>query len=456
LIQNETIIPPTLGGSYVYTANTAAAFLRKKAYPYRKAPPPDMVEFKKYELEEARDLDLEEHSRQILTLYDEFVKNRKFDAVIFGAPNGSIVHLALAMGVPYLCSQFRIPILVKSKNENDRDDLTPYAQVVKYIGKRWTTKYDWGTVSCLVDPIHDRMDLGVYAHVREKFTAVPPAFKEFIGRCLKPNGTVIFVNMTYPWISHHIDESAFLQIGGLGEVAPNEYFEGSDRINTFLEAEHTQHRGGWKLTDYEVVQKLESEWSVEPELEKSVQEYCNEQGYSFLPLKQDHPAGFNILTARAMHKKHTADGGSCRGWSINIFWGLCPTLVLRARLLNCWCTFTDRLSLKISEQQLSALLNTFPNVPRRAVLGYYWSYPGAKVLDIVPPSGWLDMLSRHVPKSKILFPGVNDLESTEHDVFEYEDTLYEESKRHAGRESKYNVTVDDLRTMLRSEILHKK
>jgi len=446
----DTLVPLTLGGSYVYMANTVAAFLGKKVYPYIPAPPPKYVEFKKYRLEEAASLDLEAHCRSILSVYKPFVPNRRFPAVILGAPNGGIVNLAVAMGVPYLCSQFRIPIMIEDGGRGkNKDDLKPYAEVVEHIGESWSAKYRWGTVSCLVDPIHDRMDLGKYAHVREKFTDVPPAFKQFLLKHLKPKGTIVFVNTMYPWMSHSLRDRVHLQIGGLGNVSPDEYLAGSERVNQFLKAEKSEHQNGWRLDNYPVVQRRESEWGTEPEFKKAVQEFCHKHGYGFLPLEQDHPAGFNLLAAHAMHKKHTADRGQCGGYSINIFWGLCPTLMLRARLLGCWFTFTDRASLDVSEWQLQTLLNDFPDVPRRAVLGYYWSYPGAKVLDIAPPGDWVNMLLKYIAPSEVRWPGIKDLGSTEHDIFRYEDELFEECKRYQGRESKHNVTVEDLISLLR-------
>jgi len=444
-LNNDLIVGPTIGGSYVYVANTAAAFLKKKAYPYLPAPPPAYVEFKRYSPEEAANLDLDEQGRKILSLYNDFVKNRRFDAIIFGAPNGGIVHLAAAMGIPYICSQFRVPIFVDS---GSKDDLGPYAKIVEFVGKSWLARYNWSSVDCLADPIHDRMDMGHYAHVRAKFIDIPPVYGDFIQRHLKPRGTLIFVNVTYPWIKHRLQERMHLQVGGLGEITPKEYIEGSGRVDQFLEAEKSAHRGGWRLPEYELIERPESEWGTEPELKKSVQKYCNEKGYNLMILERDHPAGFNILAAHAMHLKHTADKGKCGGYSINIFWGLCPTIVLRARLLSCWFTFTDKRSLEISEQQLRQLLKDFPDAPRKAILGYYWSYPGAKVLDIVPPSGWLKMLSEYIPRENIQTPGITDLESTEHDVFQYEDILYEESKKYAGKESPYNVTTEDLRSLL--------
>jgi hypothetical protein len=168
-----------------------------------------------------------------------------------------------------------------------------------------------------------------------------------------------------------------------------------------------------------------------------------------MSLEGEHPASFNILATHAMHKRHTWDGGSCGGWSINIFWGLCPTLVVRARLLSCWFTFTDRASLRISEQQLRLLLNEFPDVPKTSILGYYWSYPGAKLIDVVPPSGWSNMLSKYFPNKDVSAPGIKDMENTEHDIFQYEDELYEKSKKYEGKESKHNVTVEELREIMR-------
>jgi len=445
-LAEDLIVAPSLGGSYIYTANTVAAFLKKKVYPYLPAPPPRFVEFKKYTPEEALNIDLNEQCRKITGLYEDFVKDRKFDAILFGAPNGGIVNLATAMGIPYLCSQFRIPVMVESKSVN-RDNLEPYAKVVKLLGKRWTVRHPWSSVCCLVDPVHDRMDLGVFAHVRSKFIEVPPVYKEFIQRHLKPGGTLIFVNVTYPWTKYRLDDHTYLQVGGLGEIAPKEYLKGSERLNQFLAVEGTDHQGGWNLPNHELVRRPESEWSVEPELKEAVLQYCKQRSYDLLYLEHSHPAGFNILAAHAMHLKHTADGGKCGGYFINIFWALCPTLALQAKLLSCWSTFTDKASLKILEQQLSRLTKDFPDVPKKVILGYYWSNPGAKMLDIVPPSGWLKMFSKYIPSEDVWMPGIYDLENTAHDIFKYEDELYEESKKYAGKESSYNVTIEDLKSL---------
>jgi hypothetical protein len=445
-LNKDLIVAPNLGGSYVYTANTAAAFLKKKVYPYLSAPPPRFVEFRIYTPEEALNLDLNEHCRKITELYDGFLKDRKFDAILFGAPNGGIVNLATAMGIPYLCSQFRVPVMIQSRPMS-RDNLEPYAKVVKLLGKRWTIKHPWSSVCCLVDPVHDRMDLGVYAHVRSKFIEVSPVYKEFIHSHLKPGGTLIFVNVTYPWIKYSLGDHIYLQVGGLGEIAPEEYITGSERLNNFLATEGTDHQGGWNLPNSELVRRPESEWGVEPELKEAVLQYCRQKGYDLLYLEHSHPAGFNILAAHAMHIKHTTTGGMCGGYSINVFWALCPTLALRARLLSCWSTFTDKSSLKILEQQLLRLSKDFPDVPKRAIIGYYWSHPGAKALDIVPPSGWLKTLSRYIPLEDIRIPAIHDLENTTHDIFKYEDALHEESEKYAGKESSYDVTIEDLKSL---------
>jgi hypothetical protein len=57
------------------------------------------------------------------------------------------------------------------------------------------------------------------------------------------------------------------------------------------------------------------------------------------------------------------------------------------------------------------------------------------------------MLSKYIPRETLIAPGLNDLESTEHDIFQYEDLLFEESKRFVGKESKHNVTIEELRTI---------
>jgi len=69
------------------------------------------------------------------------------------------------------------------------------------------------------------------------------------------------------------------------------------------------------------------------------------------------------------------------------------------------------------------------------------------MLDIVPPSGWLKMLSEYIPPEEVGVPGLHDLESTTHDIFKYENELYEESKKYAGMESSYDVTIEDLKSL---------
>ncbi len=451
-LNEDLIVAPSIGGSYIYATNTAAAFQKKKVYPYLPAPPPRFVEFKTYTPEEALNLDLNEQCRKITGLYEELVKDRKVDAILFGAPNGGIANLAIAMGIPYLPSQFRVPTIIESSPKS-RDDIEPYAKVVKLLGKHWTLKNPWSSVCCLVDPVHDRMDLGIYAHVRSKFVKLPPVYKEFIQKHLKPGGTLIFANVTHSWIKHRLGDQIYLQVGGLGEITPKEYLKGSERLNQFLAMQGTDHQGGWGLPNSELVRRPESEWGVEPELKDAVLQYCRQRGYDLLYLEHSHPAGFNLLATHALHLKHTADGGKCGGYSINIFWALCPALTLRARLLSCWSTFTDKASLKILEPQLRQLTKDFPEVPKKAILGYYWSNPGAKMLDIVPLSGWLKIISKYIPTEAIRFPGVYDPENTVHDIFKYEDELHEESKKFIGRESSYNVTIEDLKSLSASSAM---
>ncbi len=69
------------------------------------------------------------------------------------------------------------------------------------------------------------------------------------------------------------------------------------------------------------------------------------------------------------------------------------------------------------------------------------------MLDIVPPSGWLKVLSKYIPPEDVRTPGIYDLENTVHDIFKYEDELFEESKKYAGKESSYNVTIEDLKSL---------
>jgi hypothetical protein len=78
------------------------------------------------------------------------------DTVVPPTLGGSYVYMANIAA--------RAPIFVKNDSgSKDKDELKPYAEIVSRIGEQWAAKYSWGNVSCLVDPIHDRMDMGEYA-----------------------------------------------------------------------------------------------------------------------------------------------------------------------------------------------------------------------------------------------------------------------------------------------------
>lgn len=82
-------------------------------------------------------------------------------------------------------------------------------------------------------------------------------------------------------------------MGGWGDIPPEEFLEGSDRLRAFA------RRTGLKFTDWRLKNHLlergpESEWGSEPGLAESLESFCKEEGYRYVHVDRACLPGDNI------------------------------------------------------------------------------------------------------------------------------------------------------------------
>lgn len=145
------------------------------------------------------------------------------------------------------------------------------------------------------DPNQDRLPVSEMAYFRVKSLALGPAYREFLRTVLAPGGTVFLSECTLEWPSTKVSDGHSFQFGCIGGLDPQDYYEGSERIERFLAGEGSKRRS-WDPPEPDG-QRREAEWGFRPELGEDVADLADEQGYRVCRLRHGHPQEMSPLVA---------------------------------------------------------------------------------------------------------------------------------------------------------------
>lgn len=204
----------------------------------------------------------------------QFPRDRRYPAVLLGSPNGAAVHLAAALGIPYLPQTF----LVSVSHEGAHVDDVQHRMATAAPGARKLLEANPGLqIHQLHDPVNDRPMLECMDYFRVKFLRIEPAYERFIRDTLEPGGTLLVVEDQATWPTTLVQERHLFQLGGLGSVRMDEYFEGGPRVERFLEKHGSPWRS-WHPPEPDG-NRPESEWGLEPSWHEEVRSLSERQGY---------------------------------------------------------------------------------------------------------------------------------------------------------------------------------
>jgi len=269
-----------------------------------------------------------------------------FSAVVIGAPNGGVAHLAAALGVPFLSQHF----LISFRDPTDPDDIWAYFEHGSALAQRILRREPMLAVVNHYDPLHDRYLVRWVNHIRLKLLDLPEAYKAFIRRRLPPGGVVIFTDCRYRWLQYRVGPRHTFQVGGLGGVSAREFLEGRPEIESLRDG-----LGGWALPDLPLEEQAESEWGAAPPLREIVETFACANGYRFLSLEGDHPEWYARLALAAHRRLSEREGRMPQGTLIEVFTQSNPAAPLASRLLPLWLPFNCTDSLDFLRRVRSSL-----------------------------------------------------------------------------------------------------
>lgn len=274
-------------------------------------------------------------ARQALDVYKRVQNGIGYPAIMIGAPNGGVAYLAALLHIPFLPAHFLLSF---------HDPTPPDATAVYQAhGSRLIEPIIERNPNLLAvnhfDPLHDRFLVEQSNHVRLKFLDLPEAYRTFIRDHLAPNGLLLFTDCNYSWEQYEIGDQHYFQVGGLGGYTETDYLEGNSEIDAWLQAQGSDHRGGWQLPDYSTLFAPESEWGSLPAFREAVHDFAGTNRFRFRTLNGGHPEDFSALAYTAYLWEARLHERTPAGILIDSFNQISPTAALRANLLPLWLPF---------------------------------------------------------------------------------------------------------------------
>ena len=311
----------------------------------------------------------------------------KHDFIIIGAPSGAASHLASFISAPFLTQHF---LLIVKEKERHPDDI--WSRV--HSGIRTANKLNEinnGNIEIIIhyDPAHDRFLLRFLDTVRFKLRILPNAYKNFILDRLNKEGTIIFLDVKYMWKHYRISDNSTFQVGGLGDITPDEYIYGSERLSTWLKSQGSSVRS-WSLGDeYPIEEYPESEWGTINGLEAETRDFADENGFDFLKIQVNHPERLSENVFKFYVKFFEAHDIEVKKFFFDCFTAINPFFNLQTASIPIWLAFQCEDSYRFSKKMVNTILKM--SLKENPIILFTLIPSYTKTLDQVPLEKWIEL-----------------------------------------------------------------
>lgn len=304
---------------------------------------------------QASELDVEGIAEWMVSTYPQ----RDYPAAFVGATNGAMVHLAAAMGTPWLPQTFLCPVRVQ---QSDPDDAQSEFENGKAVAAALLATWPKLAVHHMQDPSQDRLLLEKMHYFRLKLRDMPLAFNEFLLGGL-PAGSILFINhCTRQWPVTRTSDRSFFQFGAPGGATEKEYLQGGPRVAEYL-ARAGVDRARWEppaITDH----VPEAEWGLDGYLISPLKKLAEAQRWRLMEIRYDHPEALSFVVAEIYRDWYLAAGILPARLTVDSF-----------LLMDPWCSM---------QQHAIPFWLMFPSVPSADAL--------QRFLEKQPPFNHIDMM----------------------------------------------------------------
>lgn len=301
----------------------------------------------------------------------------KFPAVVLGvAQGGATAHLALDLGAPFLPQAF----VLTMKGGSYNGEVEPYFRLSVDLARKIAQNNPGVMTIQHYDPIHDGWLTRFVNHLRIKLVDLPETYRRFLRERLEPGGSVVYLEGEASWLRYRVGERSVFQVGGWGDISPEEFLQGSERISEYCH-QTGMKSSSWALPGYPLERGPESEWGSEAGLADALEQFCHEEGFEFVRISLPNPNDFNRLAFRANGELLRQEGKEPAGVVVEMFSQFDAQAVQQGNLLPLWLIFNTLDSLRFLEEMT-------PEFPMGKPVFFSPLATFSMTPDLAPWTGW--------------------------------------------------------------------
>jgi hypothetical protein len=165
-------------------------------------------------------------------------RDGEYPGLVVGSPTGAAVHLAAALGVPWLPAGFDVAVARPAGDAGDTsrlDDVSRALEDGRAPADAVMAANPDVCVRQVYDPVGRRAASGSMVDLRVQWTRLPAAYQEFLATRLGPYAPLILVRDVGRWLVSRGGTGHSFQLGTrAGGLTAAEYYQGSDRLRLAL------------------------------------------------------------------------------------------------------------------------------------------------------------------------------------------------------------------------------
>ncbi|GAA0817146.1 hypothetical protein [Spirilliplanes yamanashiensis] len=271
-----------------------------------------------------------------------------FPALVLGSPHGAAVHLAAAMGAPWLPTSFTVTVRRGQAPSGEPGAIGDAVDVGAEVAAGLLAAHPGVTVRQVHDPVRrgPGADTTVTLHVR--WLALPEAYGRLLTERLRPGAPVLLFRDTRTWPVLRVGPGHTCQIGSpVGGLHPHDHLGPGHRELT-LRAQGRQ----WSLASYPALPGQYAETAGEPELERDLRRTA--AGAGTVAHRVLYPRSEALSAAAAdVHRDQAAALGGGDRLVVESDRLLDPWLVQAGGLVPYWCETSSARTVDAAELWLA-------------------------------------------------------------------------------------------------------
>lgn len=270
---------------------------------------------------------------------------RRYPVIFVGSSNGALVHLAAALGAPWLPQTLLIPVRQHGVHpDRPADDLA----ALRPAGEALLRANPGMALHHMHDANQDRLMISGMSYFRVKWRALPEAYRRFIAERLAPGGTVVSAECGQCWPVTTAGDRYVFQHGAVGGATVDEFRFGGPRVAGYLARYGSPYRR-WVAPEPDATAP-EAEWGFAGELLEDLRRL----DVPLARLAFDSPHALSPAVADLYRAWYAALGRRTDRLLMSCFLLLDPMLTLRTGSVPYWSVFNTEPDLEAAHAYLDS------------------------------------------------------------------------------------------------------